>query len=1802
MGKQLKKVLSVVLTLACMLSALPVSALADSSFSEDNQEAAAEAVEAAEIDEAAAIDEEVENVEAVENIEAVENAETVDDSEDIDNAPISEYAAVNEETGEDAQILPLDGEEITAFAILDSEGTLVFYADTEVPDTGSTYDGHTVSKLYLGFVNNDYTNASSAIPWRSDRSNITAVETDPSFADITLISTANWFMDFTNCTSMDLTYLNTSQVTTTNRMFDNCTSLESLDLSSFDTSNVTNMTYMFAYSSGLREINVSSFNTSAVQDMSYMFWQCSALENLDVSEFDTSAVTTMAGMFFQCQSLNELNVAGFQTSNVTTFNNMFYCCKNLTQLDVSGFDTSHATDMQYMFSNCEELSALDLSSFDTSKVTNMFNMFYACKSLTQLDVSGFDTANVTDMEQMFFSCDNLQTIYSDDSNFVTTQVEKGDGVFKNCKSLVGGNGTAFDSDNVTYEMAHVDREENPGYFTNVTQAFAVYATDSSLTFYTGEEIPAVRSSFNGKTVSAVYTGIDTAIYSSSDDVPWENSAQGIKTVTFDESFAAVQPVSTAYWFYSFLSCTAFNHLEYLDTSNVRDMSYMFYGCNNGSLKSLDVSNFNTANVTNMSNMFYNCRYVTELAISNFDTANVTDMSYMFYYCNGVDSLDLSSFDTSNVTDMNNMFYYCSHITDFDLGNFDTSQVVSMASMFRHCSGLTSFDINYFDTSAVTDMSDMFRDCTVLTALNMSDLDTGNVTTMREMFRECNVLEDLDVSGWDTSKVEDFGYMFDDCKALENVDVSHFDTSSATDLQYMFYYCSALTELDFSSWDTQNVTNMSDMFYQDTKLTTIYSDDAMFVTTNVTSSGSMFLGCTSLVGGNGTAYSSSAINCSMAHVDTEENPGYFTEVPGEKEAFAVYSADDESLTFYYASVPSEGRSYHNKTVTQVYTGFDDQLYSAYSSVPWHDVGSDVLSVSFDSSFATVQPVAGAYWFYNFRNCVSLDFTYLDTSCMTSMRAMFRGCQEAEELDLSGFATSNVTTFAQMFYNCNSLSSLDLSNFDTANAENLSEMFYECASLTELAIDGWNTENVTDMNSLFENCSLLTAIDVSDLDTENVTNMVSMFSNCSRLTSLDITNFDTGKVKNMGSMFSNCSRLTQLDVSGFDTANVTSFENMFYGCSRLKELDVSGFDTANVTTMNNMFHNCESLTTLNVSGWDTANVTNMTNLFYGCADLNTIYSDDDNFVTTNVTAGSNVFTDCDHLVGGNGTVYDSAQVTEEMAHVDTDWNPGYFTNIHPEVATVNGVGYLTLAEAVEAAEDGDTVELVNNCRVDAQIVVDKTLTIHLNDFTVYNMEDLWTDDGEWSLISVQGGALTIVGDGTVAAKENDVYAMDVREGGSLVINGGTYVGNVTCIYVYQGTLEINDGEFSIQKTANVARKEYEFTIDCEDSYYHDGTASVVVNGGSFYKFNPADCQAEGNRTDFAAEGLHGHELEEDWYTVEEADWILDEDASYPASCEEDGENVYYCSKCDATCTEILKALGHDYQLTETIEPTCVDEGEEIYECSRCDASYTEPLKALGHESVTDPAVAATCTKDGLTEGSHCDRCGKVLKAQEVVPAKGHSYVWIIDQQADYGIQGKEHQECKVCGARGETKTIAAKATGILLPRITHSTNKTQTVQWNGIKGATKYRLYGAKCSDSGFTLLKNTRSTSVKIRELEKGSFYKFYVVAYNGNTKIATSYKIHSVTEGNEQYGNPTKVTLKQASADLAVGETFKIKATVNSDKKVRKHVSAVRYRSNKTSVCTVNKNGKIKAVGKGTCKVYAIAQNGKRKAVKVTVE
>ena len=974
--------------------------------------------------------------------------------------------------------------------------------------TGDTISGMTLTFYYdtkkeqRGGMNvgpfSDYSDYEANSGWYAQCGSITSAVFDPSFANCTTITSTAWWFDYcTKLTSITgLNYLNTANVTDMKAMFRYCMNLTNLDVSGFKTDNVTDMSGMFSRCQSLTSLDVSGFKTDKVTDMSYMFEECLNLTNLDVSGFKTDNVTNMGWMFDKCHSLTSLDVTGFNTQNVTDMSNMFHNCFGLTSLDLSNFNTQNVTNMHYMF-RCTNLTSLDVSHFNTQNVTDMSDMFIDCRSLTSLDVTNFNTKNVTGMSNMFSGCSSLTSL--DLSNFNTQNVAGMSNMFQNCSSLT--------------------------------------------TIYAGSEwsTTAVTKStdmFNGCT--NLVGGQGTAYDSLHVDVTYAHIDGGPDNPGYFTDIADYGKINEPY--------------AVLSENNT--VLTFYYDKKKSDRGGMELNPFSSE----QSSPWYNQRESITTVVFDESIANCTTLTstaWWFWHCSNLSTITgMSYLKTNSVTNMEAMFEGCSSLTSLDVSSFNTSNVTKMVNMFRECSALTSLDLSNFNTENVTEMQWMFYNSTSLTTVDVSHFNTGKVKDMGAMFSHCSGLTSLDVSNFNTSSATTLTGMFEYCSSLTSLDVSHFNTAKNTDMGNMFRNCSSLTSLDLSNFDTNQAVKMHHLFSGCSNLTTVYVGSDWTIANVLDSGESMFAGCSSIEGGEGTTFDADHIDYTYAHIDGgPDNPGYFTDIADlgkVNEPYAILTGDTISgmtLTFYYDKRKEER---NGMDVGPFRGSYDESLNIIVPNSGWFDQRESITTVVFDPSFADCTTLTStAFWFHY----------------MTQLRTI-EGIRYLK--------TDNVTDMGYMFCHCSSLTALDVSGFKTDNVKDVHSMFSNCTSLASLDVSGFKTDNVEDMDGTFGYCSSLTSLDLSNFNTSNVKSMLCTFEGCSGLTSLDLSNFNTEKVEWMTQLFFKCSNLTTLDLSGFKTENVKVMSLMFERCPALKTIYVGeGWSTAKVDANSEMFQGCTSL---------------------------------------------------------------------------------------------------------------------------------------------------------------------------------------------------------------------------------------------------------------------------------------------------------------------------------------------------------------------------------------------------------------------------------------------------------------------------------------------------------------------------------------------------------------------------------------------------------------------------------------------------
>lgn len=489
----------------------------------------------------------------------------------------------------------------------------------------------------------DFTISSYSSPdWRSDYNKLAKIKTvvfDPSFKDARLMDCSWWFSGFMGLTTIThLEYLNTSQVTNMQGMFQNCESLEALDLSTFNTENVTNMFGMFDSCKSLKSLNLSSFNTRKVKQMGYMFKNCESLTALDLSSFNTE--------------------------NISDYGSMFYRCKSLTTLDLSSFNSKEILNTSCMFTGCFALKTLDLSSFDTSKTTDMLSMFSGCSALETIYASSaFTTDNVTNDFSMFLNCRKLKNF--DLSNSGKTHAHIGEGGY----FTVAPAWVRFDAatGTLTFQCSSAKTDADTDFFLNEARDDpGWYGTKSA-------DIKTVVFKRNFRDARPTTCSL------------WFGSCTNLTSIEGLENLNTSDVTRMDYMFYKCGQLRALD-LSGFNTEKVKNMADMFGYCKN--LETLNLSSFKTNDLTNMSRMFYECNKIVQLDLSGFNTSGVKALDQVFKNCDALESLDLSSFDTKWVTDMSSLFEYCQSLkTIYVSDSFSTFMVKSSTNMFRDCNNL-----------------------------------------------------------------------------------------------------------------------------------------------------------------------------------------------------------------------------------------------------------------------------------------------------------------------------------------------------------------------------------------------------------------------------------------------------------------------------------------------------------------------------------------------------------------------------------------------------------------------------------------------------------------------------------------------------------------------------------------------------------------------------------------------------------------------------------------------------------------------------------------------------------------------------------------------------------------------------------------------------------------------------------------------------------------------------------------------------------------------------------------------------------
>ena len=264
-----------------------------------------------------------------------------------------------------------------------------------------------------------------------------------------------------------------------------------------------------------------------------------------------------------------------------------------------------------------------------------------------------------------------------------------------------------------------------------------------------------------------------------------------------------------------------------------------------------------------------------------------------------------------------------------------------------------------------------------------------------------------------------------------------------------------------------------------------------------------------------------------------------------------------------------------------------------------------------------------------------------------------------------------------------------------------------------------------------------------------------------------------------------------------------------------------------------------------------------------------------------ATSPVFTISAHMDEAAGNEYKGKELdgiaitvyaTQDTVESDSNGNT-YDENATYPVKTAEGLktalvsgGVVEIADNITVADE--SADAINRIGADA--------TVNFGDNrVVLDLPAATSATANWIGVRVAGGKVVFNANngGVQTAANGELYAVAVgttTTTANLTINGGTYIGGTTAVQVTKGTLTINGGFFRAyiegedEYNANPA-----YLINCIDANYKDGSAKVIITGGTFVNFDPSNNAAEGAGTNFVADGYkvvsEAQANGEVWYTV-------------------------------------------------------------------------------------------------------------------------------------------------------------------------------------------------------------------------------------------------------------------------------------------------------------------------------------------------
>ena len=371
----------------------------------------------------------------------------------------------------------------------------------------------------------------------------------------------------------------------------------------------------------------------------------------------------------------------------------------------------------------------------------------------------------------------------------------------------------------------------------------------------------------------------------------------------------------------------------------------------------------------------------------------------------------------------------------------------------------------------------------------------------------------------------------------------------------------------------------------------------------------------------------------------------------------------------------------------------------------------------------------------------------------------------------------------------------------------------------------------------------------------------------------------------------------------------------------------------------------------------------------------------------------------------------------------------------VAAVGSKEYETLADAIRLATKGKTITLLADVEQNTQLAINKSITLDLNGKTIRNTVDIWGDKANAILSITNGAKVTITGNGTIDAKENDCYTINVVKG-DLTIENGTFYGNVSVVQVEEGTLSVKGGTFDLHQKWEGSSK---YLFNCIDSEFTSGNAKVAISGGTFVGFDPnvsPEQKVDGKTPSFAAPGVGITKNENGSFTAAAGmtAQILDKDGNSvkayntladAVAAAQDGQTVRLLADVAESSIEVNANITIDLNKM-TVTGSFVTYGEVTIQNGTIDVPDGKTNYAYGKLTLADVDITGKAASSSLLSVNYngsvtIDKDSTIVADSE----QGHSPAVFIKGQDDIGKTYAP--ELNIYGTVQSAKTPAIQGNG-------------------------------------------------------------------------------------------------------------------------------------------------------------------------------